>query len=58
MQSVTAMERLVSGKLDFYLIKQPFNFQIMAVFDQVHSNGGHSIGITKITENGTVICGS
>ncbi|MDQ5929645.1 MAG: hypothetical protein QG594_1425 [Bacteroidota bacterium] len=26
-------------------------YQIIVVFDQVYSNGGHSIDITKITEN-------
>jgi len=27
------------------------NYQIIVVFDQVYSNGGHSIDITKITED-------
>lgn len=26
------------------------NFTVIAVFDQVHGNGGHSIDITNITE--------
>lgn len=27
------------------------NYQVIVVFDQVYSNGGHSIDITRITEN-------
>ena len=37
--------RFTENNIDFT------NYQIIVVFDQMYSNGGHSIDITKITED-------
>lgn len=37
--------RFIETNVDFT------TYQVIVVFDQVYSNGGHSIDITKITEN-------